>query len=200
MVRSHAPNATIATALIISRRHPICRRMCPVRSRTRISPSRVRTATKPQRTARAPAPPSGHPRSVNLRTARRLMTASYTSMIAHLLLAKAPQRLGRGSAPTTASLATRCKGFRAPPQCALPESWAGAEQPQERYETKNERSRGSDGNGTAFSAVAPSERPIFAAHRFNIRDMVCPMSRGYVALAGIGTILRFWLECGRLHQ
>src|SRR6187200_120464 len=35
-------------------------------------------------------------RSVNPRTARRLVTASYTSMIAHLLLANAPQRLGRG--------------------------------------------------------------------------------------------------------
>src|SRR5262249_30752634 len=37
--------------------------------------------------------PSGKPR-----TARRLGTASYTSMTARLLLANAPQRLGRGSA------------------------------------------------------------------------------------------------------
>src|SRR5262249_30686316 len=42
----------------------------------------------------------GTGRSVNPRTARRLMTASYTSMIAHLLLVNAPQRLGRGRAPT----------------------------------------------------------------------------------------------------
>src|SRR5262245_14193507 len=37
-------------------------------------------------------------RSVNPRTARRLVTASYTSMIAHFLLANAAQPLGRGSA------------------------------------------------------------------------------------------------------
>src|SRR6516225_2670978 len=49
--------------------------------------------------------------SVNPRTALRLMTASYTSMIAHLLLANAPQRLGRGPAPTT-DLATRCNILR----------------------------------------------------------------------------------------
>ena len=34
--------------------------------------------------------------------------------------------------------------------------------------------RAAHGNGTAFSAVAPSKRPIFAAHRFNIREWYPP--------------------------
>src|SRR6516225_2477089 len=54
----------------------------------------------------------GTGRSVNPRTARRLKTASYTSTISHLLLAYAPQRLGRGPAPKTANLATRCNILR----------------------------------------------------------------------------------------
>src|SRR2546422_6620941 len=33
------------------------------------------------------------------------------------------------------------------------------------------------GNGTAFSAVAPSKRPVFAAHRSNIREWYCPQAR-----------------------
>jgi hypothetical protein len=37
--------------------------------------------------------------------------------------------------------------------------------------------RAAYGNGTAFSAVAPSKRPIFAAHRSNIREWYCPQAR-----------------------
>src|SRR5215470_9583516 len=55
----------------------------------------------------------GTGRSVNPRTARRLVTASYTSMIAHLLLPNTSQRVERGSAPTTTSPA-RCSCIRAP--------------------------------------------------------------------------------------
>src|SRR5262249_3514869 len=37
--------------------------------------------------------------------------------------------------------------------------------------------RAAHGNGTAFSAVAPSKRPVFAAHRSNIREWYCPQAR-----------------------
>ena len=37
--------------------------------------------------------------------------------------------------------------------------------------------RAAHGNGTAFSAVAPSKRPVFAAHRSNIRERYCPQAR-----------------------
>jgi hypothetical protein len=50
--------------------------------------------------------------------------------------------------------------------------------------------RAAHGNGTAFSAVAPSKRPIFAAHRSNIREWYCPQAR----IAGHSTsqlIVRF---------
>jgi hypothetical protein len=33
------------------------------------------------------------------------------------------------------------------------------------------------GTGTAFSALAPSKRPVFAAHRSNIREWYCPQAR-----------------------
>jgi hypothetical protein len=37
--------------------------------------------------------------------------------------------------------------------------------------------RAARGNGTASSAVAPSERPVFAAHRSIIREWYCPQAR-----------------------
>jgi hypothetical protein len=43
--------------------------------------------------------------------------------------------------------------------------------------TNNRDRRTAHGNGTAFSAVAPSERPVFAAHRSNIREWYCPQAR-----------------------
>jgi hypothetical protein len=33
------------------------------------------------------------------------------------------------------------------------------------------------GNGTAFSAVAPSQQPVCEAHRSNIREWYCPQAR-----------------------
>src|SRR5260370_42660434 len=53
------------------------------------------------------------------------------------------------------------------------------------------------GNGTAFSAVAPSKRPVFAAHRSNIREWSCPQAR----IAGHLTfhpLVRFREHCGFL--
>jgi RNA polymerase sigma factor (sigma-70 family) len=37
--------------------------------------------------------------------------------------------------------------------------------------------RAAHGNGTAFSALAPSKRPVFAARQSNIREWYCPQAR-----------------------
>src|SRR6266404_5923399 len=61
--------------------------------------------------------------------------------------------------------------------------------------TKDRRT--AHGNGTAFSAVAPSKRPVFAAHRSNIREWYCPQAR----IAGHLTfhlLVRFRAHCGFL--
>src|SRR5260221_3071550 len=61
--------------------------------------------------------------------------------------------------------------------------------------TKDRRT--AHGNGTAFSAVAPSKRPVFAAHRSNIREWYCPHAR----IAGHLTfhlLVRFRAHCGFL--
>src|ERR671937_2505455 len=53
------------------------------------------------------------------------------------------------------------------PRCTLAVELGMSRKPHERYET----------TGTAFTAVAPSERPAFAAHRSNIREWYCPQAR-----------------------
>jgi hypothetical protein len=68
--------------------------------------------------------------------------------------------------------------------------------------------RTAHGNGTAFSAVAPSKRPIFAAHRSNIREWYCPQARiaGHLTFQPLGQFqpaprlsvgpIRIVQECG----
>src|SRR5260370_24806069 len=71
--------------------------------------------------------------------------------------------------------------------------------------TKDRRT--AHGNGTAFSAVAPSKRPVFAAHRSNIREWYCPQARirdwycPQARIAGHLTfhlLVRFRAHCGFL--
>src|SRR5262245_17562616 len=55
------------------------------------------------------------------------------------------------------------------PQKTPPRNWV------DRSERRNNWDRRTaPGNGTASSAVAPSERPVFAAHRSNISGVVLP--------------------------
>jgi hypothetical protein len=57
----------------------------------------------------------------------------------------------------------------------------------ERSEQRTTDRRAAHGNGTASSAVAPSKRPVFAAHRSNIREWYCPQARivGHLTSSGL---------------
>src|ERR671931_885833 len=82
-----------------------------------------------------------------------------------------------GSCRACAKIAAAHTAMTRSVRCARPAELGMSRKPRKTLRGEGTDRRAAHGNGTAFSALAPSKRPVFAAHQSNIREWYCPQAR-----------------------